>query len=346
MFIVFMFDIKIFNNIVKQVWFGAMEQRFFYHSFPRWASTPQEAVTKGLRVLNSIVNSGLLLTPEKIEWSEFLQDGTRSKPIQVFQKRISFTELSPRELPEHARTFGPYALEFTVENLRLLGGIPVFYLPQPGPQERALEGVAAAIVARLADIQTVLARLADLAGLVTTTADKAELIQVIRNGIPIGVTRCSIQAAEDLLQILRFEVQPPQDLLNTIRALSGFFYPTEDLTYTGVLAYYRQREWRIVANMSRRGVEVTRDLSFNEMERLCELDPEFYGRRLTFPTGEHRRVDQCKYLSDIENRPLWMWVRRVIAPDEAVAEVQALLESLGCFLSVMALSNLAISNDA
>lgn len=279
-----------------------MDERFFYHSFPR-RNSPETVTAKGLAILDSLLRSGLLLTPEKTEWSEFRRDGTKSPPIEVFQKRACFTELAPPELNEHSKRFGPFAIELTIEHLRLLGGIPVFYLPSPGREERALGGVAAALIARMADFQQLLTRLDQINHLARNTPNKNEVINVTINNRPAGGTRCTIGAAEDFVSVLSYQIQPPDELLNAVRALAGFFYPTEDLTYTGQLAYYRQREWRIVANMVHHGREVARDLSDEEKVMLCSIDSDFFSRRERFPTGEQRRADQCKYLTEVEGLP-------------------------------------------
>jgi hypothetical protein len=258
----------------------------------------------------------------------------------VFQKRACFTELAPSGLKEHSKLFEPFAIELTVENLRLLGGIPVFYVPPPGKEERALGGMAAALIARMADIQQLLTRLDQIHQLAQRTPDKDELINVTVNDRPAGGTRCTIGAAEDFVSVLSYQIQPPGELLNAVRALGGFFYPTEDLTYTGELAYYRQREWRIIANMVHRGREVARDLSGDERATLCLIDAEFFGRQMHFPTGEHCRVDQCKYITDVDAVPFLSWASRLIVPDEVTEAAGELLQSNGCKLPVAALSSL------
>lgn len=272
-----------------------------------------------------MATSGLLLTPEKTVWSEFRQDGTKSPPIEVFQKRSSFTELAPSELEEHGRLFGPFALEFEIESLRLLGAIPVFYLPTPGTEERALGGVAAALVARMAEVQQMLARLTEISLLVANTANKNELLDVTINGKPAGRTRCTIGGAEDLLNILTHQAQPVQELLNAFRALSGFFYPTENFEYTGPLAYYRQREWRIINAVMHRGREISRPITEAEGDELINIDREFFEKRLRFPTGEYRRIEQCRYIADVGGRPFLDWARRVIVPDEVVERASEIL---------------------
>jgi hypothetical protein len=100
------------------------DERFFYHCFPR-RHRSSESVSHGIEVLSSMLKSGLLLTPEVIRW------GNGGKTLYHLQRRICFTELSPSELPDHADDFGPFALEFSIDALRELSGMPVFYVQDP-----------------------------------------------------------------------------------------------------------------------------------------------------------------------------------------------------------------------
>jgi hypothetical protein len=314
-----------------------MKERFFYHSFPR-RKLADDAVPRGLAILRSMARSGLLLTPEQTVWSEFLQNGKRSDPIQIFQIRACFTELNPEELMDHAKQFGSFSIEFEIESLRLLGAMPVFYLPSPGSEERALGGIAGAFVARMEEIQRVLARLADLQKLAEATPNKAEKVKVTVDNQPVGMTRCAIGDVQEVLSMLLYQTQPAQELLNAFRALSGFFYPTEDMKYTGELAYYRQREWRIISAMIHRRQEISRSLTAEEISILLTLDQEFFAKRIRFPTGEFRRVDQCRYLSQVDNRRFLSWSRRVIVPDEAVEAATEILKSAGIDLPVVSVA--------
>src|SRR5882757_349348 len=106
-----------------------VQDRYLYHSFPRRGANTAEEVDKGLNILACIRDFGLLLLPESIEWSLPL----KSKPprtIPFVQSRVCFTDLTPAELPQHAETFGHFALEFEMESARRLGAVPVFYVPQ------------------------------------------------------------------------------------------------------------------------------------------------------------------------------------------------------------------------
>ena len=140
----------------------------------------------------------------------------------------------------------------------------------------------------------------------------------------------------DLLKILCYEAQPVRELLNAFRFISGFFYPTENLQYTGELAYYRQREWRILSGMKHRGRDMSRGLTKAEVAALLEIDHDWFERKLRFPTGEHRRVDQCQYLTEVEGRPFLAWARRIVVPDEFAPAASDVIRELVSSLPVVA----------
>lgn len=316
------------------------DERFFYHSFPRRRAEDDTEYSKALRVLKSIVKSGLLLTPEKYEIREFLKDGKQSEPVVSYQKRVCFTELSPGELPSHCETFGPFSLEFTIENLRRLGAVPVFYFPSASAEEFGLEGIGVALMARLAEVQCVLSRLEKLEELTGPQSNGAELLNITRDGNEVGTTGCTVGAARDLVSFLRLQTQPISQLLASVRALSNFFYPTEDIEYNDSLSYYRQREWRIIGNMVHRGKPIDRELTEQEMTSLQDIDGDFFGRTMSFPSGEHRIVERCKYFSELESAPIWTLARRVVVPDEAFQSAETMLKGLDCLLPLVRLSDL------
>src|SRR5438270_902 len=119
-----------------------------------------------------------------------------------------------------------------------MGAIPVFYVPLFHRGD-GLDGVAAAILSRLGETQEILSRLENLKRVTASKLDH-ELLQVTRDNDVVGATRCSVGAAKDILAMLETEVQPIEALLAAARAIAGFFYPVENLQYTGELAYYRQ----------------------------------------------------------------------------------------------------------
>jgi len=304
----------------------AENEIYLYHCFPRrQRKDPASELAFGLKILASISRSGFLLTPEITEWQEPLDDGSYGESWKVIQKTCSFTELPPCELPQHLEHFGRFSIEFGMQAFRQLGGIPVFYLPRATDSDVGLESLAAALMARTGEIQNLLNRLSRIAVLVENTRDKNQFLMAGKTGEELP-TRCSLGGAEDLIRILTHRAQGVDILRNALRALSAFFCPTEDLKYTGLLAYYQQREWRLIANMSKRGHSVDRDLTDAEKSLLLDLDEEFFGREIKFFTGTHRRADQCRLYSELSGKKVIQYANRIIVPEEAV---ESAIEELG-----------------
>ena len=283
-----------------------------------------------MQILRSIVKSGLLLTPEQTSWQEPVSGGGLSKPIRVIQKRACFTELAPTELKRHSEDFGRFALEFKIQGLRQLGAIPAFYFPRASTDDIGMESSAASLLCRTGEIQTLLNRLGDLEDLIKATKNKSAILN-LKNNVTgkQKPTHMTISDAQDFLSFLTHGNQSASILRNALRVLCSFFYPAEDLNHTDVMGYYRQREWRIVANMSKLGKEQTRPLSEEEVEHLLHLDVEFFGEEEEYFTGLHRRVDQCKYFDVLEGKNFIHYVRRVIVPREALHEAAVILEGDG-----------------
>lgn len=282
-------------------------------------------MNKGLTILRFMKEMGLLLTPEITEWPEVPAKGSPSESWYVATKRCSFTELAPPELLQHAEFFGRFAIEFDIQVLRSLGAIPVFYLPRTSGGNAAAETLATALVTCIGEIEVLLDRLSQLEKLGRSNSNNNEQFLVTENEIMISGTRCSVGGVKALLSYLTEGMQPVVKLWAAIKALSGFFYPVEDLKYTELLGYYQQREWRILANMAKDRVELTRSLEAGELESLLALDPEFFGEQLLFPTGKYRRVDQCKLFERIDGKPIIRHARRVIVPAVAVARAKEIL---------------------
>jgi hypothetical protein len=312
--------------------------RFFYHSFPRRAA--DEGYSRALSILESVLKRGLLLVPERIEFQEELADGSFSAPWHIMQKRICFTELHPQELAGHAERFGSFALEWEITTLIEMGAIPCFYVPLRA-SANSNDGVASAMLARLGEAQELLVRLEKLDALIRQSTDKDELLNVTRNGEAVGATQCTVAAARDLLQAVQMGIQPISALTAALRVLAGYFYPTDHPTYTDLLGYYRQREWKVLANMNNGGTPVTVQVDDHESAELLAVDNEFFGRELDFPTGRKARVSGCQLYKTFRGAPVINSVRRLVCPKGAVSDVVRLLESHGVNLEVAAIEDLS-----
>ena len=314
-----------------------MSETYFYHSFPRRDKENEE---EALSRLASIADNGFLLVPEIIKWREPLQNGGLSEFIENCQKRICFTELAPNELSGHTKQFGRFSIEYRIDDLRKLGAVPVFYIPKDDSYEY-LGGIGGALIARLAEIQELLKRLGDLKRFCEECNTKNDFLTLTRNGKPVGTIKCTVGSAEELIPYFTLGSQKPEVLESTIKGLSSYFYPTEDLKYNSPLHYYRQREWRITANIAKDGKSVDRDLFSEEKEKLLKIDKSFFGKELSFRTGIYRRVDRCKYLTALEGKHVLEFANRVIVPQESVTKAQLIVDNKGFRLEVAPLEKVS-----
>lgn len=270
------------------------EAEFGFHSFPRRGGGND---TLAMRILGSIAECGLLLTPEVIPVAEQLADGTR-RTYCVQQKRCSFTVIPEQELASHSERFGPFSLAFEVEALRRLGGLPVAYIPR-SDSAGEFSGLGATLVARLADVEGVLSHLIDGGNKVS--------------GLPPGVS----------IEMLR----------DALRTYAGLLYPV-DRSDDRQLEYFRQREWRILANVVGQAGPLTSALSEECTERVRSIDPEFFDRRIAVRSGDLARIALCQTLVSVGGKHPLEFAHHLVAPDEMVGPATKLLNQHGFNLAV------------
>lgn len=106
-------------------------QRSFFHCFPRPKRGEQkdQTLARGLSILAFMKRVGLILAPEIVHWDVSILS-PEAPPVNLLQRRISFTELALSELTEHSAIFGPISFSVDIAKLRAFGAIPVIYVPQ------------------------------------------------------------------------------------------------------------------------------------------------------------------------------------------------------------------------
>jgi hypothetical protein len=292
----------------------------------------------------------LVLVPEFLEWTQPTIGGP-PRTFPILQKRVCFTELSPKELAAHADRFGHFSLEFEIETVRKLGAMPVFYVPQPTSEMTDGSLVGSALVAIATDMRAVIQRLAGLSRFLHGDVPVAPKLDfdVGFVGSPEGRGKYAIDRdeAKNLLAAIGHAVTPWSDLAVGADALLNFFYPTDNKRTDAALEYYRQREWRIACGFRLKGrdgrpdVDLTRVLTAQERQRLQEIDQEFFSRKVKTGIGEADTLDQALVLPGLDSRRIIQMVRRVIAPASAVRDAVALLADLDDPPSVVALEELS-----
>lgn len=302
-----------------------MTENKFYHCFPRHREG-RDSIKLGLRMLQSMVDRGLLLAPEQYDWSEPWNDG-EVKPYRCYQKRICFTDLSISELPIFFNLFGRFALEFSYQKFRILGAMSVSYLPlhSKGNTE-GLEMAGAALLARLSEIQKILESLANDKRFLYNTSEDSNPIKISHND---SVINCSVRDLKKYIEHLEFESQPVEQLVSAIRAISNLFYAGEDPNRPDKGRYYKQREWRILSDIILNGNQTTTQASKEDVEFLLDLDNDFFSKSAVYPPGEsYSRAEQCCFFKRIGNKHVLEFADRIIVPKEAQEEATKIVSSL------------------
>lgn len=292
----------------------------------------------GIEILTCIRDFGLLLLPESIEWS---QPVTNQPPrtFPVVQPRVCFTDLSPAELPEHGQKFGHFALEFEVETVRQLGGMPVFYIPQRGG------GVGTSLLAILFDARAVVDRAAALHGILNGNAPVTERIAFTtgfaRN--PQDNSTFPIHAEESklLLKALDHQTTPWPMLSEGMGALLNFFYPADDTIHDKPLQYYQQREWRIACGFAIDGVDVLRRPTENEARRISQIDEQFFLRPIETDHGSVARLSRSLVHPGLSGNTILQMTRRLVAPRSAVEQTRELLANVEGAPEVLAMEDMS-----
>jgi hypothetical protein len=314
-------------------------ERFFYHSFPRPRPSAGDQTRKGLQILRSMCRNGLLLVPERVSWT----DPTGTRPgdrIHALQRRISFTELAPHELRAHAETFGPFALEYRIADLRALGVLPVIYVPDSTSRDPTLDWTGASLLARLADATQIVEGLVETQQL---TAPTIEMDLRLREG-GLHTRKFDEQETAAIRDYLAFIQGAPgqrlTEILGALRSLTSLFYPTEHPQYTGLLGYYRQREWRLFSGAFLAGQPTTNLTPDQQRRELLEIDPDFFSRTLPFPEGEATLAVKSHYMAAAGQRNILSIANHIVVPTIAQEEADRIVNEHGLNVPIVRLEDL------
>ena len=320
---------------------GVPLERYFYHSFPRRGRATESEVAKGCEILALIADAGLLLAPEVVVWQHPHANGTPPREQSYIQRRVCFTELAPEELPDHARGFGSFALEFEIETLKRMGAMPVFYVPQAvGTETDGRSSLGSTLVIQSMDAMVLAARLAGVAEALARAKDGDEFncafgFQSLRTfSFEVSNLRRFVEA-------FTYAITPPEMLQYGLEGLLSGFYPADNLRDSKVLAYYRQREWRIAWNFAYRGEEVMRRPSPELFDRLLKVDAEFFGRPFPTPRGESRLGEEAYVYPRLGDTKVIQLARRMIAPKAAMAQAVRILAQFAPSVPLVCIDDLA-----
>ena len=260
----------------------------FFHSFPRPRNgrIRSDDLKLGLEVLRSFVRWGLLLVPET----------SVVAGIELFQRRMCFTALNPSELPAHGAEFGEFAIEYDTATFLRLGSLPAFYLPNQAGGTEDLGDAGRRMVVGLHSIHHVLGKLKD-------------------SQDPIA-----LEIAKDLSAMRAPDLH---NLYWVPHAAKNLFYPagSDRRGVSKPLAYYAQREWKIIENFPRgdadgKAVWDFQRLTEEQKTNICGTN-SWFGEEIRAGCGV-RRIDECLILDMMAGKRVVDMARRIIVPDEVL----------------------------
>lgn len=312
-----------------------MAHRLF-HSFPRMGSRDSTTIIgKGCDVLRSIFDIGLLLVPERVTFPIILDSGPDyDRGTHVYQLRCCFTLLEEGELHDHSLRFGPFAIEFDVDILRLIGAFPVIYVPQPvrwGDKFAELSVIGNNFVHQIRDISVLLRELILLEQEANRAEDPTAIHQVHTLRRKGAISAHSVALVTDYLLGSKRSFQ---NLLDCTELMANMFYHSDsaraDLNIEqDDLRYYSQREWRIVAGITMNDVPFDRELAVSEQQNLVRTF-EFFKAPVVLKDGVQRpRAMISRAISEVRGKPFWKSIRTIHVPDVVVDKLREEFASRG-----------------
>lgn len=308
--------------------------RHFFHSFPRIRpnDSTEKIISDGLKILKCISENGLILAPEIVTWNQSLPEG-KHRTITNRQVRISFTELDSNELETHSKIFGPFSLEFDIVELRKLGVLPVMYIPQHIGEGVDYSGIGASIVVHTADTKYVLNQFKQLEDWLDinyirkfhpeATHISPDAVFDLKNSDPndpqkiVQSFQVPVKSIRDLLSYIGYRNAPFDLMIGVLNAAQNLFYPTDDQIHDELLAYYRQREWRLIAGIGLRGKSQSRSLTNEEKAILIEINPTFWQRELKDDTISLKRVDEAVIIESYWGGHISNLITKIRVPQSA-----------------------------
>jgi hypothetical protein len=303
-----------------------MPNRFLYHCFPRNIKGKNE-YRIGEATLESIIDYGLLLTPEHITWQNQWPSKGQHINFTYIQQRACFTELGRRQLKKHSEVFGRYGIELNIESGRDLGALPVFYIPLPSSSKN-LSDIGVKMMHTLSELENVMTLLTEI-----DSFDQEESKPLYFQGQQVG---CTISQAKSIVKTLFTNGTSPKNLRNFFDFFLGHFYPTENLQYNSFLSYYKQREWRISGHLSHYHGKVVTELPIDLKDKLLKINDKFFSKGIEYH-GLWKLVEGTLIHNGFRfiNRDFFSYVNSVLCPIERVEAVEKILQKKKKYLNVI-----------
>lgn len=310
----------------------------------------------GTHILAMMIESGLLLTPEDLVVPSNPHAKNRTPPKTVFrQSRACFT-LTERsslwqpparfrsgiDVSSHSENFGMFAIGLDPIRARLLGAIPVAYF-YTDAQEPTIPQEILFHIRELRSLAIALARLearsqSELGGnRQVFDAKTLDAVGYTLEGDSRVMERIEAATGKEVskaISLLDTDRPPAWNLVDWIDIVFDFFQTADSKTLPDSLAYYHQREWRIIrlfgphVQCCRLGADAVLDgnAAMPSHERYVVRKKLKYIDHDFFSDG---RLDGSAILSGAKGLPFFDYVEEIVCPVEAVSDVEVLLKLAG-----------------
>lgn len=116
--------------------------------------------------------------------------------------------------------------------------------------------------------------------------------------------------------------------------LANMIYPLDNNRYTQENGYYQQREWKLPANLTANGVDITEIASLEQQRELLSINKNFFSKKINYLNQKLPRCRISFFLKSIEQKHILEHVNKIIVPRDNISEVKNLLAKYGVILEV------------
>jgi len=303
----------------------------------------ESEIQAGLKVLASILFYGLLLRPEKCPNSS-----ARQSLARICFSEMSIPEMLNKEVPingheaNHFDIFGPFAIGISTETSRNLGAMAVLsrastFSPGATFSDVFLEAVEDihTMVVTLAHIESLAHRDHDYFGQRGHALAMKDLgkqgvfvsyaeIQKRIESVIAKTTECRALEIEEVFEEIDPDRLPFWQLAQRLNWFLDFVQEADSTQQRRELAYYKQREWRIVQAF-RPGLTFvplgSAQLAQKKLKSLRDHAADFLRY------WDNADFDECWLLSGLHGQPISKYITEVVCPEHASSDVARLLQS-------------------
>lgn len=328
---------------------------------------------KGFKILELILNYGLLCTPEKFglypnyhtenkQKKELLK---AKKPHEEFvQSRACFTLADTRDLSQayelgfgknkeyvtHTQLFGEFAIGLDPIEARELGILPTvyYYRHDLGHPRNPMAGLGWQIIERLDEARAVFSVLSyieswdnkgpdDLSYPSRERLKEMGILIRYQPEIEQELKELKTREAELILRLFDTDRVPAWNLVDFIQILLSLYQCTDSTIQDAPLAFFQQREWRLVHHMTKhlRWFGLGRHKRYrNPRERefvkgineLKEFLGGLAGKKAAADTEWF--LSYCWVLAGTLNRDFRDYIHEIVVPETYVERAQDLVNTL------------------